>query len=31
VFDLLPNILWLLLLGAVIGTFSLRYIRQALD
>ncbi len=31
VMDLLPSILWLLLLGSVIGAFSLRYIRKALD
>lgn len=31
VFDLLPSILWLLILGAVIGSFSLRYIRKNLD
>ncbi|MCJ7734783.1 MAG: ABC transporter permease [Anaerolineales bacterium] len=29
--DLLPNILWLLLLGTIIGFFSIRYIRKALD
>lgn len=29
--DLLPSILWLLLLGSLIGIFSLRYIRKALD
>jgi len=29
--DILPNILFLLALGVVIGFFSLRYIRKALD
>lgn len=29
--DILPNLLWLLALGIVIGYFSLRYIRKALD
>ena len=29
--DILPDVLWLLLLGSVIGFFSLRYIRKALD
>jgi ABC-2 type transport system permease protein len=29
--DLLPNVLWLLVLGSLIGFFSLRYIRKALD
>ncbi|NQS90892.1 MAG: ABC transporter permease [Chloroflexi bacterium] len=29
--DILPSILWLILLGSVIGFFSLRYIRKALD
>jgi ABC-2 type transport system permease protein len=29
--DLLPNVVWLLVLGSIIGFFSLRYIRQALD
>jgi ABC-2 type transport system permease protein len=31
VVDLLPNILWLGVLGLVIGAFSLSYIRKALD
>ncbi len=29
--DILPNVLWLLALGSIIGFFSLRYIRKALD
>ena len=29
--ELLPNVLWLLVLGSIIGFFSLRYIRKALD
>jgi len=29
--ELLPNVLWLLVLGSIIGYFSLRYIRKALD
>lgn len=29
--DILPNVLWLFLLGSIIGFFSLRYIRKALD
>jgi len=31
ILDILPNILFLLVLGLVIGFFSLRYIRKALD
>ncbi len=31
VMDILPNILYLLLLGSVIGFFSIRYVRKALD
>jgi ABC-2 type transport system permease protein len=31
VMDMLPDILWLLLLGSVIGIFSLQYIRKNLD
>jgi ABC-2 type transport system permease protein len=31
IMDILPNVLWLFGLGAVIGFFSLRYIRKALD
>lgn len=29
--DILPNVLWLIALGTIIGFFSLRYIRKALD
>jgi ABC-2 type transport system permease protein len=29
--DILPNVLWLVVLGTIIGYFSLRYIRKALD
>lgn len=29
--DILPNVLWLIALGSIIGFFSLRYIRKALD
>lgn len=29
--DILPNVLWLIGLGSIIGFFSLRYIRKALD
>lgn len=29
--DILPNVVWLLGLGSVIGFFSMRYIRKALD
>jgi ABC-type multidrug transport system permease subunit len=29
--DLLPNVVWLFILGTIIGYFSLRYIRKALD
>lgn len=31
IMDILPNVLWLIALGSVIGFFSLRYIRKALD
>lgn len=31
IMDMLPNILWLLALGTVIGAFSLQYIRKNLD
>ncbi len=31
IMDILPNILYLLLLGSVIGFFSIRYVRKALD
>jgi ABC-2 type transport system permease protein len=29
--DIFPNVLWLFVLGSIIGFFSLRYIRKALD
>ena len=29
--DILPNVLWLFILGGIIGFFSMRYIRKALD
>ncbi|HDN05123.1 MAG TPA: ABC transporter permease [Chloroflexi bacterium] len=31
IMDILPNVLWLVILGTIIGFFSLRYIRKALD
>ena len=29
--NILPNVIWLIVLGSIIGTLSLRYIRRALD